>query len=137
MKPGLLCLLLLPACSFFTTPEDPEVYEYVLTWYCASSEGCEHADEATRIDHATSSRYTFHFTSTQDVSFSEEAERIYSQTLPRGCSWLYDISFFGHDLEPSRLCHTAGGFELDISIPNEDAMTSSQWVVSGRDVRFL
>lgn len=137
MKPGLLCLLLLPACSFFSTHEDPEAYDYVLTWYCASSEGCELADEAARIDHATSSGYTFLFTSTQDVSFSEEADRVYSQTLPRGCSWLHNISFFGHDLEPSRLCTTAGGFELELAIPNEDPTTHSLWVVSGRDVRFL
>lgn len=137
MKPGLLCLLLLPACSFFSTPDDPDDYEYVLTWYCASSDGCEREDEVAQIDHATRSRYTFLFTSTQDVSFSEEADRIYSQSLPYGCSWLHNISLFGHDLERSRLCITAGGFDLGLTIPNEDPTTFSQWVVSGRDTRFL
>jgi hypothetical protein len=137
VKPGLLCLLLLPACSSFSPSDDPDVYEYVLTWHCASPGGCEHADEAARIDRATSSKYTFHFTSMEDVSFSEEADLIFSQSLPYGCSWLYNISVFGHELERSRLCDTAGGFELELSIPNEDPATHSEWVVSGRDVRFL
>lgn len=138
MKPGLLCLLLLlPACSFFWPSDDPDSYEYVLTWYCISPDGCEHADEAARIDRATERGTDFHFTSTRDPSFDEQALRVLSAVLPYGCSWLYELSFFGHDLERSRLCATAGGFELDLSIPNEDGATYSEWVVSGRDVRFL
>jgi hypothetical protein len=137
VKPGLLCLLLLLACSCLSRSDDPDSYEYVLTWYCLSPEGCEHTDEAARIDRAASNGTEFQFTSTQDTSYSEEALRIFSQTLPYRCSWLYELSFFGHDLERSRLCATAGGFELDLSIPNEDPTTQSQWVVEGRDVRFL
>lgn len=137
MRHGLLCLLLLPACSFLSPSDEPPVYEYELTWYCISPEGCEHADEAARIDRATGSYYEFFFTSTQDASFHEEAARLLSDLLPAGCSWLYYLSFFGHDLERSVLCTNPGGFELDLSIPNEDATTYSQWVVSGRDVRFL
>lgn len=141
MKLGLICSLLLllplPACSFLWPSDDPEVHEYVLTWYCISPEGCEHTDEAARIDRATGNGADFRFTSTQDSSYSEEALRIFSETLPYRCSWLHELSFFGHDLERSRICYTAGGFELDLSIPNEDPATHSQWVVAGRDVRFL
>lgn len=137
MRNGLLGLLLLPACSFFAPPEEPEVYEYMLTWYCISSEGCEHADEAMRIDRGTGRAYEFFFTSTQDAAFRVEADRLFSESLPIGCSWLYYLSFFGYDLDRSMLCVNAGGFELSLSIPNEDAATYSQWVVSGRDLRFL
>jgi hypothetical protein len=138
VKPGLTCLLLLlPACSFLSPSDDPSTYEYIVTWYCMSPEGCEHADGAAQIDRATYSGTEFHFTSTQDTSYSEEALRIFSSTLPYRCSWLYELSFFGHDLERSLFCFTAGGFELDLSIPNEDPATHSQWLVVGRDVRFL
>jgi hypothetical protein len=137
MRHGLLCLLLLPACSFLSPSDDSPAYKYELTWYCISPEGCEHEDEARRIDRATGGYYEFLFTSTQDASFREEAARLLSDSLPAGCSWLYYLSFFGHDLERSVLCSNPAGFELDLSIPNEDATTYSQWVVSGRDVRFL
>ena len=54
MKSGLICLslLLLPACSLLRPSDDIETDEYLLTWYCISPDGCEHADEAARIDHA-------------------------------------------------------------------------------------
>jgi hypothetical protein len=137
MRHGMLGLLLLPACSFFSGPDEPDVYEYVLTWYCISPGGCEHADEAAPIDRATTRAYEVFFTSTQDPLFCEDADRLFSDSLPVGCSWLYYLSFFGHDLERSMLCLNAGGFELDLSIPNEDLATHSQWVVSARDTRFL
>lgn len=137
MKHGLLCLLLLPACSFFSSSDAPEVHEYVVTWYCISPEGCEYVDEAMRIDRATSSGYEFSFASTQDASFSEDADALLSQALPVDCFWLYYLSFFGHELERSKICENPGGFELELSIPNEDPTTHSLWVVSGRDVRFL
>ena len=136
MRHGLLCLLLLPACSFFSSDE-PVVNEYVLTWYCISPEGCEHADEAARIDRATQRDYEFFFTSTQDPTFREEAAWLISDSLPQMCSWLYYLTFFGHDLERSLLCGNVAGFELELSIPNEDPATHSQWVVAARDTRFL
>ncbi len=118
MRHGLFCLLLLlPACSFFSPPDGPESYEYVLTWYCISPEGCEHAGEAARIDRATSRAYEFSFTSTQDASFNVEADRLFSESLPAGCSWIYYLSFFGHELERSMLCTSAAGFELEALDP--------------------
>lgn len=136
MRYGFLCLLL-PACSFFSPSYEPDAYEYVLTWYCISPEGCEHSDEASRIDRAFGSDYEFIFRSSQDDAFREEANRLLTASLPYGCSWLYYLSFFGHDLDRSMLCRNVGGFELELSIPNEDGATFSEWVVSGRDVRFL
>lgn len=137
MKSGMLGLLLLSGCSFLEVSEEPDTYEFKLTWYCISAEGCERLEEVTRIDRAIEKGYDFHFASTQDESFGEDAAQLYSDSLPVGCSWLYYISLFGHDLERSKYCSNAGGFEIELSIPNEDPATHSQWVVSGRDLDLL
>jgi hypothetical protein len=137
VKPVLLCLLLLPACSFVSSDFEPETYEYVLTWYCVSPAGCERTGETARIDHANRIHYAFYFTSTQDPSFDEAGDLLFVDSLPDGCAWLYYLSFFGHELERSRICFDLGGFELQLSIPNQDPSTQSEWVVSGRDLKFL
>jgi hypothetical protein len=137
MKPWVLCLLLLPACWYVEPSYDPETYEYVLTWYCVSREGCERTEELTRIDRASLTDYEIHFTSTQDPSFDEEGAQLFLDSLPSGCSWIYYLTFAGHDLERSMHCYNPAGFELQLSIPNQDPTTFSKWVVSGRDTRFL
>ena len=137
MKPGVLCLLLLPACGFFAPSYEPYTYEYALTWYCVSPEGCERTEAVVLIDRVTENDRSFHFTSTQDSSLDEEGTQLIVDSLPLDCSWIYYLSFFGHDLERSRLCYNVGGFELELAIPNEDPATHSQWVVSGRDLSLL
>jgi hypothetical protein len=137
MKSCLLCLMLLPACGFFESSERPETITYELTWYCISPEGCEHTEEIARIDRATANDLDITLLSTQDSSIEEEGAMLYVESLPRGCVWVYYLSLIGYDLERSRLCHGVGGFEMELSIPNDDPATSSRWVVSGRDVRFL
>jgi hypothetical protein len=57
-----------------------------------------------------------------------------SDELPAECSWLYGFSFFGIEAEPSRFCRTAGRVELDLSIPNQDPATYSEWLVEGREI---
>lgn len=137
MRPGLLCLLLLPGCSFLWPSETPDTYGYALNWYCVSPEGCERSEEVMRIDHVTKKGYDFHFTSTQDESFGEDALMILSDSLGFDCEWLYDLSLFGHDLERSRLCFNPGGFQIELSIPNADPATQSRWVVAAQDVDIL
>lgn len=133
MKSGVLCLLLLPACSFLS-PSEPTPFEYALTWYCVSAEGCGRMEEVMRIDRVTvTDYYYFHFASTQDESFGEDAQKIITDSLEARCSWLYFLSLFGHELERSKLCYNPGGFEIELSIPNEDPATHSKWVVAGRD----
>jgi hypothetical protein len=135
MKAGVLCLLLLSGC--WSSDDPPPVYEFALTWTCLSSEGCERTDELERIDRMERAGVDCHFTSTQDESFGVDGKRIVSDFLPPGCSWLYFLSLFGHELERSRLCFIPGGFELELSIPNEDPATSSMWLVEGVDVDLL
>jgi hypothetical protein len=139
VKPGVLCLLLLPACSFLApAADDPENREYVLTWTCLSPEGCERTEEVNRIDRVTVVDYDdFHFTSTQDESFGQDAQKINSGVLPIGCYWLYFLSLFGHELERSQTCSTPGGFEIQLSIPDPDPATHSNWLVKGRDLALL
>jgi hypothetical protein len=134
LKHGFFCLLLLPACSFFDPGNETVVYRYSLTWYCVSSDGCQRVDEVARIDRATiTDFYYLDLESTQDPSFSEQGEHLRLDSLPRDCAWIYYLSFFGHDLEPSMICYTPGGFELHLSIPDPDPATESKWVVSGRE----
>lgn len=138
MKSGLLCLLmLLPSCSLLEPSYEPVTYKFELTWYCISPEGCERAQEVVRIDRATEIDLSVTFTSTQDPAFEEEGALLTVESLPEECAWLYYLSFFEHDLERSKYCNNVGGFELELSIPNDDPATHSRWVVSGRDVRFL
>lgn len=134
MKSAVLCLILLPACSFLEPSYEPATYKYALTWYCVSPDGCERAQELARIDRATEIDLSVTFTSTQDPSFKEEGDLLFVESLPRVCAWLYYLSFSGHDLERSKYCNNAGGFELELSIPNDDLATYSQWVVSGREL---
>ena len=47
------------------------------------------------------------------------------------------LSLFEHELEPCKRCHDAGGFEIELSIPNTDPATHSKWVVSARDLYLL
>lgn len=138
MKPGVLCLSLLSACSFLSPSDDPIVSDYALTWFCVSPEGCERAEEVMRIDRVTLTDFFYlHFTSTQDASFGVDGQRILSDSLPGQCSRLHFLSLFGYELEPSRLCLTPGGFDVELSIPNQDPTTHSKWVVAARDVSLL
>jgi hypothetical protein len=131
MKRAILCLLLLSGCW---SSDDPIVSDFALTWTCLSPEGCERAAEVERIDRMKSVDQDCELTSTKDPTFAAGATIIISATLPRGCSWLYDLSLFGHELERSKLCYLPGGFDLEIAIPNEDPATSSLWLVKGRDM---
>jgi hypothetical protein len=131
MKPAVLCLLLLSACSDLTDVRNYSVYR--LTWTCVSPEGCERTDQVALIDHARIiDRSDFiDFTSTRDGGFREDAQFVPSDSLPPECTWLYGLVLFAHELEPFRFCRISGGFELEPSIPNQDSATSSRWFVKG------
>lgn len=111
--------------------------EYALTWTCRSPEGCERTEELERIDRMKTVDGEGHLSSTQDASVSVDGDFGFATELPGGCSWLYNLTFFGHDLEQSRFCEIAGGMELELSIPNQDPSTSSMWLVEGRDLDLL
>lgn len=131
MKAGLLCLLLLSACA------DKVPYDYGLTWVCRSSESCERTDEVKLIDRLSVRDDFFYFASSQDENYHESAQRFDSESLPSGCWWLYGLLMFGQELEPSKVCGTSDGFDLEISIPNRDAVTHSEWRVEARELGFI
>lgn len=133
MKRAILCLLVLSGCW---PDEEPRVVEYALVWKCLTAEGCERTGEVERIDRMELVRNDCQFTSTQDESFDADAKRIFSPLLPGSCYWVYFLSLFGHELPQSRICFGPAGFELELSIPNEDPATSSMWLVEGRDVNL-
>lgn len=138
MKPGLACLLLLPACSHFVPDGERAPSDYSLTWYCISPEGCERTEEVTRIDQASITDYYFlHLANSQDDSFVADAQIIVTDSPGDHCARVHFLTLFGHELEPSKFCYNPGGFEIDLSIPNSDPATHSKWVVSGRDTSLL
>jgi hypothetical protein len=127
MKVRILCLLLLSACG-----ELGSEFDYALTWTCLSPEGCERAEDVALVDRLVVFRDEFTFRSTQDSSFFEFAQRVASSSLPAGYFWLYGATFFGHALEPSMLCSTSEGYDLELSIPNRNPATHSLWLVETR-----
>jgi hypothetical protein len=134
----MFCLLLLSACSFLEPdPYEPTTFKYALTWTCLSAEGCERTEEVARVDRMSYLQGDCRFTSTQDESFSADARLFNASSLPAGCSWLDFLSLFGHALERGPWCDVPGGFELELSIPNEDPATHSQWLVEGLNLDLL
>lgn len=131
MKAIILCLLLLSACA------DKVPYDYGLTWVCLSPEGCERPNEVKLFDRLNVVDDFFFFLSTRDEHYGEDAQRFGSESLPSGCWWLYGFLMFGQELEPSKLCHTSGGFDLELSIPNRDASTRSLWLVEARELGLI
>lgn len=134
MKPAVLCLLLLSACSDLTGRPNYRVYR--LTWTCMSPEGCERADQVALIDRAEiiNDSDFIDFSSSRDGGFRETAQFVSSNGLPRECSLLYGLVLFAHELEPFRFCRTSGGFELEPPIPNQDSATHSMWFVEGKEI---
>ena len=132
MRAGLLCLLLLPAC------QDQLAYKYELRWVCQSPEGCERTEEVTLFNRLNVDDPYFFFLSTRSVDYYfEDAQRLDSTSLPDGCWWLYGFSIFGHELEPSKVCSTSGGYDFELSIPNRDLVTHSEWLVEAREFGIL
>lgn len=134
MKPAMLCLLLLSACSDFTV--ELNYRTYALTWTCLSPEGCEQTDHVVLIDRAEiiDDGVFVEFSSTRNELFREQAQMVPSDELPAECTWLHGFSLFATEVKPSRFCRVPGRFELALSIPNRDPASQSEWFVEGREI---
>ena len=53
--------------------------------------------------------------------------RVSSESVPDGCVHLYGLVLFSHVLEPLILCRAGAGFDTEVSIPNVNPSTSSDW----------
>jgi hypothetical protein len=131
MKAGVLCVLLLAACS------DGVTYDYSVTWTCLSAEGCERMDELGLYDRLNILGDTFVFTSSRNEIYSVSAQRFGSESLPDGCFWLYSLSLFGDESEPAKGCHVSGGFDMEIAIPDRNPATNSLWLARARELGWL
>ncbi len=134
MKLVLLFLLLSSGCAYIL--DDANYRHYELTWVCRSPEGCERAEQVELVDRVEiiNGWDRIRFWSSRDNGVLDNAELVDSDALPSGCSWLYGLSLFTHELEPSRFCRTSNGLDLELSIPNRDPTTNSQWLVQGRQI---
>lgn len=126
MRAAILCLSLLAACA------DKVPYDYELTWKCLSPEGCERAEQLMLFDRLNRNGDSLVFLNAGDSSIDEVAQRVDSDSLPFGCWLLYGFSLFGRDMEPARSCDTVDGFDIELSIPNRNPSTYSQWLVEAR-----
>ena len=131
MKAGILCVLLLAACS------DSFTYDYSLTWTCLSAEGCERTEEVKLHDRLNVSGDTFFFATSRDELYFVTAQRFGSESLPEGCFWLYSLSLFGEESEPAKVCHVSGGFDMEIAIPDRNPATQSLWLARARELGWL
>lgn len=131
MKACMFWLLLLSACTGSDLP-----YDYALTWTCLSPEGCERADEVMLVDRLLINGELVDFMSTR-TDFYEDAQRVDSDSLPAGCFWLFSFSLFGDEVEPPVVCRVTGGFDWELSIPNRNPATHSQWLVEARELGIL
>ncbi len=133
MKAGILSLLLLSACT--DDYADKLNNDYRLTWVCLSPEGCERADDMELIDRLNIvGDFFYFFKSTDNEVYGEDAQRFDSESLPAGCWLLYGFLIFGQELEPAKTCTTSGGLDIELSIPNRDAVTHSLWRVEAREL---
>jgi hypothetical protein len=134
MKPAVLFLLLLSACEIKAARN---YRTYKLTWSCLSAKACERTEQVMLIDRAelfdNDDEY-IGFLSSRDDVFRAAGQRVPSDDLPADCAWMYGLGLFAHELEPSRFCRTSGGFELELSIPDRDPTTHSEWLVEGRQI---
>jgi hypothetical protein len=130
VKPGMLCLSLVLACSC-TVLEDHPYLAYDVRWTCVSPAGCERAEQVALIDRVVirDTYDFFDFWSTQDRSFRLWVDVLDSDSLPPGCFLLTGFVLFENVLDDSLLCETEDGFEMELSVPNRDSSTHSQWRV--------
>lgn len=133
MKPAVLCLLLLSACEL-EAARNYRIYE--LTWSCLSSEGCERMEQVALLDRARiiDDSVFIEFLSSRDEVRWGAGQIVPSDELPEDCFWLYGLALFAYELEPSRYCRTSDGFEVELSIPNREPATQSQWFVEAREI---
>lgn len=134
MKHGILCLLLVSACSFSCEYEDRPYRGYALTWTCLSPDGCQRAEQVALIDRVGFiADYDYGwFWSTRDDTYEEFGDLVPSDSLPPECYWLTSVTVLAHDLEQSQLCFTEEGFTVEVSIPDRDPPTQSKWRIDGR-----
>jgi hypothetical protein len=133
VKPGMLCLSLVLACSC-TLFEDYPHLGYDLRWTCVSPQGCERAEQVALIDRVfiTENNDFCDFRSTRDGSFLIWARLLASDSLPPDCHLLSGFVIFANELDASLLCYTDEDFEVELTVPNSDSATHSKWRVEGR-----
>ncbi|ACY17387.1 hypothetical protein [Haliangium ochraceum] len=125
-------MLLVFLCGCFFQTGGPRTYEYRLTWVCGM-DICERSDEVVRYDSAQIRNGELELSSTVDDALFTDGLVATSGMLNADCRLVFGLVMFGHPLDEPMLCFTANGFELTVSIPNEDGETSSTWVIMARE----
>ncbi|ACY19147.1 hypothetical protein Hoch_6682 [Haliangium ochraceum DSM 14365] len=120
-------------CSGCLLDTGPSAGRYRLMWFCAM-DSCERGNEVVAYDRAAIQQGDIEITSSSNSGLFADGQLAFSGTQGADCWLTFGLGFFGHKLEPSMYCKTAGGFELTVSIPDPDPATSSTWVIEGREI---
>ncbi|ACY14663.1 hypothetical protein Hoch_2118 [Haliangium ochraceum DSM 14365] len=113
--------------------EDVPTYKYRTTWVCTMDD-CGRATAVVEYDQAKLRAGELELTSTVDEALFTDGIVGRSGTVPSQCRLVFGLNLFGHELEPSMLCFLPSGFELTVSIPDENAETSSTWLLMAREL---
>ncbi|ACY15194.1 hypothetical protein [Haliangium ochraceum] len=70
-----------------------------------------------------------------DEELFVEGQLALSNQVPEPrCYLVVGLELFGHEIGVPRFCHTPNGFELMVTIPDEDPETSTSWVLMAREL---
>ena len=124
MRRNIITLLLF-VCALLSCGTD-DYYTHSIEWTCLAS-SCERTEALSSFDRAWFGQRQINLHSEQDPSVIFITTRVTSDSLPDGCVYLYGLELFGHVLEPLILCRAGAGFDTEVSIPNVNPSTSSDW----------
>lgn len=127
----VLCLQILPVL-LFGCGSVSNLYTHSITWICLSPGDCARADVVADFDRAWIGDGQVYLLSTSDESVSNRATRIPSDAAPDGCDLLVGLNLFGHALEPLSICRITGGYSVELSIPDPNPSSASEWRIEMR-----
>jgi len=104
-------------------------YTHSVSWTCISNQGCDRADVVREFDRAWVGSSELRLYSAGDDTSGAAVSRVPSDSVPENCDVLLGLSLFGHALEPVSFCRVPGGFEFELSIPDSNPTSSSEWRV--------
>lgn len=104
-----------------------ELHTHTVDWTCTSPEGCERVDLVAKFDRAWIGGNEVYLHSTSDVTVSNRATRVPSDSVPDECDELHGLALLGTAFEPLAFCKTSGGYRMELPIPNANPAVFSEW----------
>ncbi|ACY15189.1 hypothetical protein [Haliangium ochraceum] len=127
---SVIAFLWLTGCLVDSNP----TRRFRTSWVCAVDE-CSRIEAVRQYDRAQLEYDELELMSSSDDSLFTDARLVVSnQVLAPDCLLVLGLQLFEHEIESAKYCSTPSGFELTVTIPDEDPETSSTWVVMAREL---